>query len=120
MNNRPAQVREKFEAISLSQIAISSITLFELDAGARKSQKSKENLQRLEQFVKFINVLSFDSIAAQTAGRFRTLLRSQGTPIGDMDTLIAAHVFSINATVVTNNVKEFERVPDLKIENWFS
>jgi tRNA(fMet)-specific endonuclease VapC len=118
INQKPETVRTKFEAVSLSDIGISSITLFELDAGARKGSKSKENLKLLEQFASVLQVLPFDAMAAREAGKLRQFLRERGTPIGDMDMLIAAHALSINAVVVSNNVKEFARVPKLKLENW--
>jgi tRNA(fMet)-specific endonuclease VapC len=65
-----------------------------------------------------LQVLPFDTLAAREAGKLRQQLRERGTPIGDMDMLIAAHALSVNAVVVTNNVKEFARVPGLKVENW--
>jgi tRNA(fMet)-specific endonuclease VapC len=65
-----------------------------------------------------LQVLPFDTLAAREAGKLRQQLRERGTPIGDMDMLIAAHALSVNAVVVTNNVKEFARVPHLRTENW--
>ncbi|MEM6431416.1 MAG: type II toxin-antitoxin system VapC family toxin [Deinococcota bacterium] len=118
INRRPAQVRHKFTEIQLHELAISSITLFELDFGARKSTKVEDNLAQLDRFTSLVTVLPFDATAAQEAGRLRHYLRQQGTPIGDMDTLIAAHGLSVRATVVTNNTREFERVPDLVVEDW--
>ena len=118
INNKPEAVRSKFRTVSLNEIAISSITLFELDAGARKGNRAEESLQKLEQFASIIQVLPFDAEAARHAGALRQHLREQGTPIGDMDTLIAAHALSVGATVITNNLKEFQRVPELSVENW--
>jgi len=71
INNKPESVRAKFDAVNLSEIAISSITLFELDAGARKSKKVKDNLTRLEQFSSLIQVLAFDTKATRQAGILR-------------------------------------------------
>ena len=118
INNHPKQVRHKFEQIKLSDIAISSISLFELDAGARKGSKSTDNLLRLEQFASFIQILPFDAKAAKEAGKLRHYLFKKGQPVSDMDMLIAAHALSLSATVVSNNLKEFERVPELSCENW--
>jgi tRNA(fMet)-specific endonuclease VapC len=118
INNKPDKLRAKFAKLSLSDLAISSITLFELDAGARKGSKAKENLERLEQFASLIQVLPFDAKAARQAGALRQQLRERGKPIGDMDMLIAAQALSLPATVVTNNEKEFSLVPDLRVENW--
>lgn len=120
INHNPPSARASFEAVPLSDIAISSITLFELDAGARKGAKAKANLSRLERFADAINVLAFDASAARQAGELRQVLRERGTPIGDMDTLIAAHALSVGATVVTNNTAEFSRVPGLVLEDWLS
>ena len=118
INNKPASVRHKFESISLSEIAISSISLFELAAGARKGSKAKKNLLRLEQFASLIQVLPFDAKAAKEAAKLRQALYNQGQPIGDMDLLIAGHALSVSATVVSNNLKEFAKVPELVCENW--
>lgn len=118
MNNRPEAVRDKFIQYKLSDMAISSITLFELYAGAHKSAQAAENITRLEQFASLIDVLPFNALAAQKAGWLRHHLRSQGTPISDMDTLIAAHALALQLTLVTNNEKEFLRVPELSVENW--
>jgi tRNA(fMet)-specific endonuclease VapC len=120
INHNPPTARARFEAVALPDIAISSITLFELDAGARKGTKSNANLIRLEQFAATINVLAFDATAARKAGELRQHLRERGTPIGDMDTLIAAHALAVGATVVTNNLGEFSRVPGLVLEDWLS
>jgi tRNA(fMet)-specific endonuclease VapC len=118
INKKPERVRVKFEAVSLAEIGISSITLFELDAGARKGSKAKENLKVLERFASVLQILPFDAVAAREAGKLRQHLRERGTPIGDMDMLIAAHALSVSGIVVTNNIKEFARVPNLKTENW--
>jgi tRNA(fMet)-specific endonuclease VapC len=75
-------------------------------------------LQKLEHFSLVIKVIPFDAGAAQRAGELRQYLREKGTPIGDMDILIAGHALALDAVVVTNNVREFERAPGLKMENW--
>ncbi|MEM7736426.1 MAG: PIN domain-containing protein [Deinococcota bacterium] len=120
INQKPVQVRDKFASTSLHDLAISSISLFELDAGARKGSQADANLDKLTRFASLITVLAFDAAAAREAGRLRQHLRSQGTPIRDMDVLIAAHVLSLDAVVVTNNVQEFQRVPELQVENWLN
>ena len=99
------------------QICISSIVLAELHFGAENSQRVPENLLKLEKFIASLRtVLDFDSEAAADYGRIRTALRK--TPIGGLDTLIAAHARSRDLIVVTNNVGEFGRVPGLGIEDW--
>lgn len=120
INQHPPKVREKFATIALNQMAMSSITLFELDSGFRKGSKAKENLERLEQFTGLIQVLAFEASAAHRTGELRQHLREQGTPIGHMDLLIAGHALSVGATVVTNNLREFGRVPGLEVEDWLT
>jgi len=120
INNRPPKAREKFATIELTEMAMSSITLFELDSAFRKGSKAAENLARLEQFISLVQVVPFDAIAAQKAGELRQHLREQGTPVGDLDNLIAGHALSLGATVVTNNLREFGRVPGLGLEDWLS
>ncbi len=67
-----------------------------------------------------LQIVDFDNAAAIKYGHIRSLLEKQGTPIGSLDTLIAAHAFSLQVTLVTNNIKEFARVPNLKLDNWVS
>ena len=99
------------------QLCISSIVLAELHYGAENSQRPAENLAGIEQFVARLNaVLDFDAGAAADFGRIRTALRK--TPIGPLDTLIAAHARSRDLIVVTGNVGEFGRVPGLVVEDW--
>jgi tRNA(fMet)-specific endonuclease VapC len=118
INNESPSVRLKFASVDISEIVMSSITLFELDSCFRKGSKVKNNLQKLEHFSSVIRVVSFDARAAQRAGELRQYLREKGTPIGDMDILIAVHALALDAAVITNNVREFERLPGLKVENW--
>lgn len=118
LNHEPERVRYKFEQIELSRVAISSITLLELDAGGRKGSRVEENLAKVERFASSLTVLPFTAATARVAGKLKQDLRSAGTPIGDMDLLIAAHGLSLGAIVVTNNLREFARVPDLRVENW--
>ena len=72
----------------------------------------------LAQFLAPLEILPYDDNAAQYYGNLRTHLEKQGTTIGSLDMLIAAHALSIACTLVTNNTKEFSRIPNLKIENW--
>ncbi len=120
INDRPSKVREKFATVALRDTAMSSITLFELDSGFRKGAKGAENLLRLEQFISLVQVAPFDAVAAQKSGELRQHLRERGTPIGDLDNLIAGHALALGATVVTNNLREFGRVPGLGLEDWLS
>ena len=120
MNHRPSRVRERFASVDVSLIAISSITLFEMEWGFRKETKAKENLERLAQFTSLIDVSAFDALAARKSGELHQYLREHGTPIGDMDLLIAGHALALETTIVTNNVREFSRVPGLVMEDWLS
>ena len=118
INKSPTNVGIKFDSTPISQIAISSITQYELEAGARKSARVIENLEKLREFSSIVQVISFDQTAAQVAGELKQYLRERGTPIGQMDLLIAAHGLNLRAVVVTNNTKEFARVPNLTLEDW--
>ena len=120
IKQKPAFVLERFRQTEISEISISSITLSELFYGVSKSSKPEQNLMALTQFVAPLEILPFGGEAAQYYGDLRARLEKQGTPIGSLDMLIAAHALSIDSTLVTNNEKEFSRVPSLKIENWVS
>ncbi len=98
--------------------AISAITLAELEYGVAYSEKREKNADALAQFLAFISILPFDEAAAVEYGLIHADLRRKGTPIGPMDELIAAHARAENLILVTNNTREFERVPNLKLENW--
>ncbi len=100
------------------EIAISAITLAEIEYGIAKSLKKPSNKAKLEYFLYQFECLPFDNLATSSYGSIRVALESKGTPIGPLDTLIAAHAYSLEATIITNNVKEFKRVANLKIENW--
>jgi tRNA(fMet)-specific endonuclease VapC len=118
IKQKPASVLEKFNAIPPGQVALSVITLAELVYGARKSASVEKNLAALHQFTISFDILSFDYDAAVEYGIIRSELEAKGTPIGPLDTLIAAHAKSLNYILVTNNEREFTRVSRLQIENW--
>jgi tRNA(fMet)-specific endonuclease VapC len=100
-----------------AQICTSTIVLAELQYGAENSQRIASNLMEIETFVaRLSGVLAFDAAAAADYGRIRAALKK--TPIGPLDTLIAAHALSCNLIVVTSNVREFSRVPGLAVEDW--
>jgi tRNA(fMet)-specific endonuclease VapC len=114
----PPDVIRRFKRSAISQIGISSITLSELFYGVSKSSRPQQNLMALTQFVAPLEIAPYDDEAALCYGDLRAHLEKQGTPMGSLDMLIAAHALSIPCTLVTNNEKEFGRVPDLKIGNW--
>ncbi|MDO9584816.1 MAG: type II toxin-antitoxin system VapC family toxin [Desulfomicrobium sp.] len=118
IKRRPQQVLERFRQADVSSIAISSITFSELMFGAAKSSRPEQNRIALTQFVAPLEVVPYDDTAAQRYGDLRACLERQGTPIGSLDMLIAAHALALNCVLVTNNVKEFARVPQLRMENW--
>ena len=118
IKEHPPEVLRRFNEYTVGAIGISSITAAELYFGVQKSQRPEANRRALEQFLLPLTVADFDENAAATYGHVRTQLEKQGTPIGSLDTLIAAHALSRDLTLVTNNVREFERVPNLKVENW--
>ena len=118
IKQKPPQVLQKFNNYDVGDIGISSITVAELEFGVKKSQFVTKNKQALEQFLLPLNVVDFDLAAATIYGDIRAYLENKGTPIGSLDTLIAAHALSLSVTLVTNNEQEFKRVPNLKLENW--
>ena len=118
IKRKPAMVIERFQKTKVSQIGISSITLSELLYGVSKSSKPEQNQIALAQFVSPLEILPYDDEAAQYYVDLRADLEKRGTPIGSLDMLIAAHALSLSGTLITNNEKEFKRIPNLKIDNW--
>jgi tRNA(fMet)-specific endonuclease VapC len=102
----------------VGSVAISSITLAELQYGVAKSRDPEQNLIALVHFVAPLEVLPFDERVAAGYGKLRADLERSGQPIGPLDTLIAAHALAAKLTLVTNNQREFSRVPGLHVENW--
>ena len=117
MKNKPASVREMFKKHN-GRMCISSITYMELVYGAERSSNPERNLTSLEGFVARMDVLPLDDSAAAHAGQIRAELARLGMPIGPYDQLIAGHARSQGLVLVTNNEKEFARVPGLRTENW--
>ncbi|QNH22276.1 PIN domain-containing protein [Xanthomonas sp. GW] len=119
INRRPPGVLDRFAALRIGQVAISSITGTELAYGVDKSG-SPRNRQALDKFLAPLDILPFDEAAMRRYGALRSGLERKGTPIGALDQLIAAHALAVDAVLVTNNVREFERVIGLRLENWVS
>ncbi len=118
IRQKPPQVLDKFAALSFGDIGVSTSTVAELQYGVQKSQRPEQNQQALEQFLIPLIIADFDQDAAMAYGAIRATLEQQGTPIGSLDLLIAAHTRSLGVTLVTNNLREFARVPDLETVNW--
>lgn len=118
IKRKPEQVFTRIKENLENGLCISSITLAELEHGIAKSDYPEKNRVSLAKFLTILNVLPFDEAAAREYGKICAYLQKKGTPIGTMDMLIAGHARSKDYTIVTNNVREFERVAGLKIENW--
>ncbi len=118
IKQHPPSVLERFLSHPVGDIGISSITVAELDYGVSKSLHATKNRLALAQFLSPLEIASFDREAAAAYGRIRTTLEKKGTLIGSMDLLIAAHALSLAVRLVTNNAREFRRVPGLRVENW--
>ena len=99
-------------------IAISTITLAELQFGVYNSVHREKNGRNLANFLIGLDIWAFDDLAAVEYGRIRARLQKQGKPIGSMDMLIAAHAMAKNLTLVTDNTREFKRIEGLVLENW--
>lgn len=118
IKQKPAAVLNRFLEYQVGEIGISSITLSELRYGVAKSTHREKNANALDEFVIPLEVVSYDESAAQVYGDIRATLEKAGTPIGSMDMLIAAHAVSLGIPLVTNNTREFQRVPSLNIIDW--
>jgi tRNA(fMet)-specific endonuclease VapC len=117
-NRRPPEVLVRLSGLQPGEVAMSSITFGELCFGAAKSVKQREAMQVLVALKELIPVLALDANTSLHYGQIRQYLQHIGRPIGNNDLWIAAHALSSALTLVTNNVAEFDRVPNLKIENW--
>jgi tRNA(fMet)-specific endonuclease VapC len=106
------------DGLNYGEVLISTIVLAELRYGIAASRRREANLSKLELFIAQFETVPFDEHAASAYGSIRAYLRAMGKPIGPLDTLIAAHAKALAATLVTNNVAEFSRVPGLTLENW--
>ena len=117
IKRRPIEALDAFNRHA-GQLSISSITLAELFHGAEKSAKPAHNLRHVEDFVSRLVVLEYGGKAAAHYGEIRATLERRGRPIGVNDLHIAGHARSEGLTLVTNNMKEFEWVEALRLENW--
>jgi tRNA(fMet)-specific endonuclease VapC len=128
IKHRPQEVYEKFKAIAIEDCVISSITLAELRYWVARNKllhKRSKNLGQpnvnelvIDQFVSHLGVEDFGSLAADAYGELRADLEARGVMIGSEDLMIGAHAISLKYTLITNNTKEFIRLPGLLVENW--
>ncbi len=115
---RPSQVLARFRRTRPGDVGMSVVTRIELAYGAWKSQQRDANLDRIQSLEGLIPVLPLEANVCEHYGRLRTELERRGFPIGAHDMLIAAHALALGLTLVTNNLREFQRVPQLSLENW--
>ncbi|OUL23254.1 VapC toxin family PIN domain ribonuclease [Nostoc sp. RF31YmG] len=118
IKQKPQKVLDKFQTLSICDVGISSITVAELEYGVAKSQQQEKNRTALLQFLLPLEIVDFKPAAATIYGSIRSDLESRGIIIGAMDMLIAAHALSLGVILVTNNIREFSRIPTLLLENW--
>ncbi len=118
INKRPSALIARFAQFEPYEIGISAIVVSELQYGVAKSAYPERNQQRLDGFLRPFQVVAYDRAAAQTYGVIRAELERAGNLIGREDLLIAAHALANDFTLVTNNEREFLRVPNLAVENW--
>ena len=118
IKHKPEQVFLKLQEHDPSEVCISSVTYAELVHGVEKSQSIEKNRVALALLLANIEIMDFDTSAAESYGKIRADLEKAGKPIGPLDMMIAGHAKALGYVVVTNNTKEFERVEGLKLENW--
>lgn len=118
IKKQPVSVLEKFEQLPLGSVSMSLVTYGELEYGALRSNNSEKALNILEELINYIPVLPIQPDVAKHYAEIRADLATKGTPIGNNDLWIAAHARALGHILVSNNIKEFERVENLKFENW--
>ncbi len=118
IKKNPPQAAERVRALRPFEIGISSVTLAELEYGVAKSGRPEQNKEALTSFLAPLEIAPFDDFAAICYGEIRTHLEKSGLSIGAMDLMIASHARSLDVVLVSNNLREFQRVPGLKVENW--
>lgn len=118
IKKKSPKILRHLQKTRISDICISSITLSELEYGVAKSAHRNQNKIALTEFMAPIEIMPYDDLVAPEYGIIRAVLEQKGQTIGPLDMLIAAHALALNVTLVSNNVREFKRIPKLKVENW--
>lgn len=118
IKKRPDSVRRRLAQIAPEQVCISMMTYAELLYGVERSSSQQVNHEIVLNFARHLSVKVWDEAAAEAYAKLRANLEKRGQLIGGMDMQITAHALSLQATLVTNNMRHFERVPDLVLENW--
>lgn len=117
LNGRQS-VRDRFLAVGRTQIAICVITVAKLYYGAYNSNRLAQNLDRATRFIEQLSVLPLNDSALRYFGRLKAELRRIGQPLDNFDLLIASVALAENRTLVTNNTRHYDRIPELRLENW--
>ena len=115
---RPPSVAKRFAKLAAGSVGMSLITFGELRYGAEKSSQRVQTNETLSRLEELIPVITLDDVVGERYGALRAHLERAGTPIGNNDLWIAAHALSLDVTLISNNTREFERVPKLKLDNW--
>ena len=118
LRDRPAAVGNRLQRVRAADVCVSVITEAELVCGVRMAGGNSELQRDVDDFLRRLNVLVWDSAAAAEYADIRSELQGRGAAIGGMDLMIAAHARSLGATLVTNNERHFRRVNHLRVENW--
>ena len=118
IKKKPPSVLTRFQSLQPNDVAMSLITYGELKYGALRSQHAQKALNILQELQQIIPVLPMTHLVADHYASIRQTLESKGKPIGNNDLWIAAHALALDLTLVSNNIREFERVEALKLENW--
>lgn len=118
IKRKPLSLWDRFRALTVGEIGISTVTVAELQYGVEKSQFVERNQQALDEFLLSLMIFPFEQDAAIHYGRLRVRLEKSGAPIGAHDMLIAGHALALGAVLVTNNEREFARIEGLHFENW--
>ena len=114
----PLKVFNKLKTLKIGDVGISSITYCELQYGVSNSALKERNQNVLNEFLAPLDVIAYPSEAAVLYGDIKVALTRKGYPIGPLDLLIGVHALYLDVTLITNNIKKFSRIPDLKIKNW--
>lgn len=118
INQKRPEILSRVRDYDIGEVGTSSITYAELRFGVENSARVEENLDRLERFLLPLEIVPFDAEAARHCGRIRSELKRLGCSVGSNDLLIAAHALALDATLVSNNVREFSRIGGLRLEQW--
>lgn len=120
IKTRSDQLLHRMRGLRTGEMGVSIVTVAELQYGVSKSRQQERNQVALEAFLLPLEIADFTVDSTLAYGEIRADLEKQGRPIGPLDTLIAAHALSLDVLLVTNNTREFDRVPGLRVEDWTS